>query len=115
MLIYGVRGFEKIVLGGLVFVWLLMGGLSLAEQMNIVNETGTHDEDALDSLQLAVKSEPFEDHAGPIPTNPRQPIIEIDVDPVLFVFSPLRIDSSRPLLRSKNTFSLFLTVSCYRI
>ena len=113
MQICRVMRFKKVVLGGVVLVWLLMGGLAFAEQMNVVSETGSHDEDVLDSLQLAVKSEQIEDHAGPIPTNPFQPTIE--VDPVPCVFSPLRIDTSRPLLRSKNTFSLFLIVSCYRI
>ena len=111
--ICGVIRFQKVVLGGLVLVWLLMGGLALAEQMNFVSETGSHDEDALDSLQLAVKSEQLEDHARPIPPNLHQPTIE--VDPAPCVFSPLRIDTSRPLLRSKNTFRLFLIVSCYRI
>ncbi len=111
--ISGVKRFQKVVLGGLVLMWLLMGGLALAEQMNVVDETGPHDEDALASLQLAVKSEPFEDHAGPIHTNPSQPIIGLEAVP--FVFSSLHIDTSRPLLRSKNTFSLFLRVSCYRI
>ena len=105
--------FQKIVLGGLVLVWLLMGGLALAEQMHVVSETGPHDEDALASLQLAVKSEQLEDHAGPILPNLLQPIIE--VDPVPYVFSSFHVDTSRPLLRSKNTFSLFLMVSCYRI
>ena len=64
-----------------------MGELALAEQMHVVSETGSHDEDALASLQLAVKSEPFEDHAGPIPTNLLQPMIE--EYPVSFVFSAL--------------------------
>jgi len=113
MHICSVLRFQKVVLGGIVLAWLLMGGLAFAEQMHVVSETGPHDEDALESLQLAVKSEHSEDHAGLIPTNPFQPMIE--VDPVPFVFSPLRIDTSRPLLPSKNTFSLFLMVSCYRI
>ena len=113
MLICGVIRFQKVVLGGIVFVWLLMGGLAFAEEMHVVSETGPYDEYALESLQLAVKSEQLEDHAGLILTNPLQPMIE--VDPVPFVFSPLRIDTSQPLLRSKNTFSLFLMVSCYRI
>ena len=113
MVICGVIRFQKIVLGGLVLVWLLMKGLALAEQVNVVSETGPHDEDALASLQLAVKSEQLEDHAGPISTNPLQ--LTIELDPVPFVFSSFRVDPSRPLLRSKNTFSLFLMVSCYRI
>ena len=113
MHICSVVRFQKVVLGGLVLVWFLMGGLAFAEQMHVVSETGHNDEDALESLQLAVKSEQLEDRAGPIPTNLLQPMIE--VDPVRFVFSPLRIDTSRPLLPFKNTFSLFLMVSCYRI
>ena len=113
MLIRGVIRFQKIVLGGLVLVWLLMGTLALAEQVNVLSETGPHDEDALANLQLAVKSEQLEDHAGPISTNPLR--LTIELDPVPFVFSSLHIDPSRPLLRSKNTFSLLLMVSCYRI
>ena len=113
MQICGVIRFQKVVLWGLVLVWFLMGGLALAEQMNVLSETGTHDEHALDSLQLAVKSEPFEDHAGTIPTNPLQSNIQVDNAP--FLCSPLHLDTSRPLLRSKNTFSLYLILSCYRI
>lgn len=38
-------------------VWLLLGGVALAEQLNVVPETNVSDEQALTQLQFAVKSD----------------------------------------------------------
>ncbi len=49
--------FHRRIVGSLIVVWLLLGGLALAEQLNVVPETNSSDEQALTQLQLAVKSE----------------------------------------------------------
>ena len=97
----------------LLLVWFFMGGLALAEQIDLVRETSPHDEQALDALQLALKPgqiEAADDHVGIAPLDP---IAEVARVP--FVLSRLRIDEGRSLLNSKNTISLFMILSCYRI
>ncbi len=47
---------HRFVVGYLLLVLLFLGGLALAEQLNIMPETSTSDEQALSSFQLAVKS-----------------------------------------------------------
>lgn len=54
---YRIVYFQRWVTGSLIVVWLLLGGLALAEHLHVVSETGSHDEQALTDLQLAVKSE----------------------------------------------------------
>lgn len=55
--------FQRGVLGTLVVIWLLMGGLALAKELNIV----TDDEQALEHLQFAVKFETLRDSIGALP------------------------------------------------
>jgi hypothetical protein len=52
------------IMGSLIVVWLLLGGLALAEQLNVVSETNSSDEQALTQLQLAVKSETLDASIG---------------------------------------------------
>src|SRR5215813_12785136 len=49
--------FHRRIVGCLLVVWLFFGGLALAEQLNVMPETNSSDEQALAYLQLAVKSE----------------------------------------------------------
>lgn len=49
--------FHRPIVGSLIVVWLLLGGLALAEQLNVVPETNASDEQALTQLQFAVKSD----------------------------------------------------------
>ena len=49
--------FHRRIVGSLIVVWLLLGGLALAEQLNVVPETNASDEQALTQLQFAVKSD----------------------------------------------------------
>lgn len=41
---------------GLLMVWGMLGGIAFAEQLTVLEETGSHDERALEGLTLAVKS-----------------------------------------------------------
>lgn len=60
--------FHRQIVGSLIVVWLLLGGLALAEQLNVVPETNSSDEQALTQLQLAVKSETLAASIGvPLP------------------------------------------------
>ena len=52
------------IVGCLVVVWFLLGGLAFAEQVNVVSETNSSDEQALTQLQLAVKSERLDASVG---------------------------------------------------
>lgn len=49
--------FHRRILGFLIGVWLFLGGVAFAEQLHIMPETSLADEEALESFQLAVKSE----------------------------------------------------------
>lgn len=96
-----------------LFAWLFIGGVALAEQVDLVSETSAHDEQALDALQLAIKPghiEVADDHVG---IGPLDPIAEVARVP--FLLSRLRVDEGRSLLNSQNTISLFMIFSCYRI
>ncbi|MEO7860836.1 MAG: hypothetical protein ABIU05_10395 [Nitrospirales bacterium] len=104
---------QKLPVWSVLLVWFFMGGLALAEQIDLVSETSPHDEQALDALQLALKPgqiEAADDHVG---IGPLDPIAEVARVP--FVLSRLRVDEGRSLLNSKNTISLFMILSCYRI
>lgn len=104
---------QKLPVWSVLLVWFFMGSLALAEQIDLVSETSPHDEQALDALQLALKPgqiEAADDHVG---IGPLDPIAEVPRVP--FVLSRLRVDEGRSLLNSKNTISLFMILSCYRI
>jgi hypothetical protein len=60
----GTLHFHRRIVGSLIVVWLLLGGLGLAEQLNVVPETNSSDEQALTQLQLAVKSETLDASIG---------------------------------------------------
>lgn len=103
---------QRWVLGSLVMIWLLMGGLAFAEQLNVVLETGPHDEQALEHLQFAVKSEALDDSNGPFPADLLQ--LTTGVRPVTIVTS---VAANPPLSHfgSTHTRSLVLFTCCYRI
>ena len=97
-----------------LFAWLFIGGVALAEQVDLVSETSAHDEQALGALQLALKPGQIgaaDDHVG---IGPLDPIAEVARVP-FFLLSRLRLDECRSLLNSKSTISLFMILSCYRI
>ena len=96
-----------------LFVWLFMSGLALAEQGKLVSETSTHDKETLGGLQLAIKPGQREAVTRPVGIGPLEPIAEVARVP--FRSSRLRIDECRSLLNSRNTVSLSMILSCYRI
>lgn len=112
MRMYPVVHFQRWVLKSLVVIWLLMGGLAFAEQLDVVSETGSHDEQALEHLQLAVKSEARDDSTGPIPSDLLQLPVAVRL---VTIVTPLFGGPTCPLLRSKNIRSLVLITCCYRI
>lgn len=98
---------------GLLLVWLLLGGLALAEQVDLLIETSTHDEQALYGLMLAIKpgqaGVDFDGILGPAPN-----LVEADRS-TLALFG-LRHDRSHPRLFTRmSTVPLFIVLSCYRI
>lgn len=96
-----------------LFVWLFMSSLALAEQGNLVSETCTHEEEALGALQLALKPGQREAVTGPVGIGPLEPIAEVARVP--FQSSRFRVDERHSLLNSRNTISLCMILSCYRI
>lgn len=96
-----------------LFVWLFMSSLALAERGKLVNETSTHGEEALGALQPAIKPGQREVVTGPVGIGPLEPIAEVARVP--FQSSRLRVDDYRFLLNSRNTISLCIILSCYRI
>ena len=104
--------FQRQILGSLIVVWLLLGGSALAEQLNIVPETNSSDEQALTQLQLAVKSETLAASIGvPLPNLFALSNIVRPSTSVASVFSNL-IDSF-PI--SMHTRSLPRFTCCYRL
>jgi hypothetical protein len=104
---------ERLPVWSLLFVWLFMSSLALAEQGPLVSETSTHDEEALGALQPAIKPGQREAVTRPVGIGPLEPIAEVARVP--FRSSRLRIDECRSLLNSRNTVSLSMILSCYRI
>lgn len=103
----------KLPAWGLLLVWLLLGGLALAEQVDFLIETSTHDEPALSGLMLAIKPGhtgiDCDRIIGPAPN-----IVEPDRS-TLALFS-LSGYGSHPLLFTRtSTVPLFTVLSCYRI
>lgn len=93
-------------------VWLLLGCVALAEQLNIVPETNSSDEQALTQLQLAVKSETLAASIGdPLPNLFALPNMVRPSTPVASVFSDLIPSFSL----STHTRSLPRFTCCYRI
>ena len=97
----------------LLFVWLFMSSLALAELGPLVSETSAHDEEALGARQPAIKPGQREAVTRPFGIGPLEPIAEVARVP--FRSSRLRIDECRSLLNSRNTVSLSMILSCYRI
>lgn len=99
-------------MGSLVAIWFTLGGLVLAEQLNILSETGSHDEQALTHLQLAVKSEPLDASIE----SPSTDLLALSSmvspsAPVALVFSNL----TGSLSNSTYSRSLSLFTCCYRL
>lgn len=94
-------------------VWLLLAGLALAEQVEVLVETSSHDEQALSALAFAIKPGAASrvDDAGNIAI--ALPLIE----PVRSSFALFGVNSDKsdcPLL-SHPSLALFIALSCYRI
>ena len=96
-----------------LFLWLFMGSVALAEQVDLMTETSTQDEQALEALQQAIKPGQTETTAGPVGIGPLDPVTEVAGVP--FLLSRLRVNECRPLFNSKSTIRLFMILSCYRI
>lgn len=103
---------QRWMLGSLVVIWLLMGGLALAEQLHVVSETGPHDEQALEHLQLAVKSEAFGGSTGTAP--PDLLHLPIAVPPIT-IGTAVAMNLISSFLGSVHTRSLALFTCCFRI
>jgi hypothetical protein len=110
------RGFQKspnLPAWGLLLVWLLLGGFALAEQVDLLIETSTHDEQALYGLMLAIKPGQAGVDCDRI-LAPAPNFVEDDRS-TLALFS-LSSDGSHPLLLTRtSTVPLFIVLSCYRI
>jgi len=104
---------QKLPVWSLLFIWLFMGGVVLAEQVDLVSETSAHDEQALEALQLAIKPGQIGAAADPVGLGPLDPVAEVTGVP--FLLSRLRVTECSPLLNSKSTIRLFMILSCYRI
>ena len=104
---------QKLPVWSVLFVWLFMSNLALAEQDKLVSETSTHDDEALGTLQLAITPGQREVVTGPVGIGPLEPIAEVACVP--FRSSRLRVNECRSLLNSRNTISLYMILSCYRI
>ena len=98
---------------GVLFVWLFMSSLVLAEQVDLVSETSTHDEEALGTLQPAIRPGQIIGVAGPVGIDHLESIAEVARVP--FLSSRLRVEECRSLLNSKHTINLCMILSCYRI
>jgi hypothetical protein len=96
-----------------LFVSLFMSNLALAEQVTLVSETSTHDAETLGALLLAINPGQREAITSPVRIGPLEPIAEVARIP--FQSSLLRVDDCRSLFNSRNTISLYMILSCYRI
>ncbi len=105
-------GVQRMVLGILLIIWVLMGGVALAEQLNWLDETSLLDEEALSSLQHALKSEPPGHHIQTAEILSEQFPACAEAAPAV---PPFPQAASPPLLRSKDTTCVFKIVSCFRI
>lgn len=103
---------QRWAFGSLVAIWLLLGGLALAEQLNVVSETGPHDEQTLEHLQLAVKSESCSDSTRPLSPDLLQ--LAFAVCPVTMVPSVVA-NPAYSVFSSTHIRSLVLLTRCYRI
>lgn len=104
--------FNRWVMGSLMIIWLLLGSLALAEQLNIVSETGSHDEQALTDLQLAVKSETLDASLEATLPDLLTPSITLHLHTTLAVVvqNAINVFTDSPHTRSLSQFTC-----CYRI
>lgn len=103
---------QRWIVGSLVAIWLLLGGLALAEQLTVVPETNSSDEEALGQFQLAVKSDTLDaSSAPPLPALPTLSII------VVFstVMAPGFFKPVNPFDNLAHTRSLPCFTCCYRL
>lgn len=109
---YRVIPFQRWVVGSLVLIWLSLGGLALAEQLHIVTETGSHDEQALEDLQLAVKSEAPGDATIPLSPDVIHRVVAIHVG---IIDTPVVAHSTSFFSDSPYSRILALFTCCFRI
>jgi hypothetical protein len=103
----------KLLVWGLLLVWLLLGGLALAEQVDLLIETSTHDEQALYGLILAIKPGQTEVDCDRI-ICPTPNIVEPDRSTLAFL-GPSGYGYHPLLFTRTSTVPLFTFLSCYRI
>ena len=86
-------------------MWLLMGSIAFAEQVNVMTETGSQDEEALEHLKHAVKPEAVHDSTGAC----------LALVQGLIPDAPAVPTPASALVSPPNTRSLVLLTACYRI
>ena len=98
---------------GLLLVWLFLAGVALAEQVDLLIETSTQDEQALSALVLAIKpgvtnADGHITIVGPALTS---------IAPALSSLLLFGVISDKPPshLLSRASLPLFLALSCYRV
>jgi hypothetical protein len=103
--------FHRWIVGSLIVVWLLLGGLALAEQLNVVPETNSSDEQALTQLQLAVKSDTMDASIGaPLPNLLALSIIALRTAVASVLSNPINSFVDFACTRSLPRFTC-----CYRL
>ena len=98
--------------GSLLVMWMLMGSIAFAEQVNVMTETGSQDEQALEHLKHAIKPEAVHDSMGAWPQHllPLLALVQGMIPDATVVLTPVS-----SLVSSSNTRSLVLLTACYRI
>lgn len=103
--------FHRRIVGSLIVVWLLLGGLAFAEQLNVVSETNSSDEQALTQLQLAVKSDMLDASIGaPLPNLLALSIIALRTAVASVLSNPTNSFADFACTRSLPRFTC-----CYRL
>lgn len=112
MQLYRSANFQRRLTGSLIIIWFLLGGLALAEQLHVVSETGSHDEQALMDLQLAVKSETL----GAPSADPLPDLLDLSITSHLRTTLPVVVANAINVFTdSAQTKSLSQFTCCYRI
>ena len=98
--------------GSLLVMWMLMGSIAFAEQVNVMTETGSQDEQALEHLKHAVKPEAVHDSMGAWPQHlhPLLALVQGMIPDATVVPTPVS-----SLVSSSHSRSPVLLTACYRI
>jgi len=101
---------QRWVTWGLLVIWLLFGGLAFAEQINLLAETSSQDEDALSALASSIKPDAPALHL---------PLSHQDFSAVLDLTTHSRVAAPSPpglvTSNSSSTLRRHQRISVYRI